>query len=67
MLIHLLIGKRFNHSRRSWLVLWEAGVVIELPPWTILAYPSALLYHFNIDIDGKLLVLCYSYIYFTFF
>lgn len=33
-------------------MLWEAGVVIELPPWVFLAYPSSLLYHFNIDIDG---------------
>jgi hypothetical protein len=28
-------------------------VVIELPPWTMVAYPSSLLYHFNIDITGK--------------
>ena len=45
--------ERFNHTKRSWLVIWEASVVIELPPWTLLLYPSSLLYHFNIDIDGE--------------
>jgi hypothetical protein len=44
--------EHFNHTKRSWLVIWQAGVVIELPPWTLLLYPSSLLYHFNIDIDG---------------
>jgi hypothetical protein len=43
----------FNHTLRSWLVIWEAGVVIELPPWVLLLYPSSLLYHFNIDIHGR--------------
>ncbi|KAF9471067.1 hypothetical protein BDN70DRAFT_901632 [Pholiota conissans] len=43
-------GKRFNHFKRTWLVLWEAAIAIHLPPWTMLAYPSSLLYHFNIDV-----------------
>jgi hypothetical protein len=43
----------FNHTMRSWLVIWEAGVVVELPPWVLLLYPSSLLYHFNVDIDGE--------------
>ncbi|KAJ7867455.1 hypothetical protein B0H13DRAFT_2281206 [Mycena leptocephala] len=42
--------ENFNHSQRTWLVIWEAGVVLELPPWTIAIYPSALFYHFNIDV-----------------
>ncbi|KAF8176786.1 hypothetical protein BJ912DRAFT_797408, partial [Pholiota molesta] len=50
LVIYQTPGKKFNHKKRSWLVLWEAGVVIELPPWTMVAYPSSLLYHFNIDI-----------------
>jgi hypothetical protein len=50
-----LIEANFNHSQRSWLVLWEAGVVIELPPWVVAVFPSSLFYHFNIDITGKLL------------
>ncbi|KAF8236818.1 hypothetical protein L208DRAFT_1524221, partial [Tricholoma matsutake] len=50
----LLMGfsVNFNHTMRSWLVIWEAGVVIELPPWVLLLYPSSLLYHFNIDIHA---------------
>jgi hypothetical protein len=47
----------FNHTQRSWIVIWELGVVVELPPWVLLAYPSSLLYHFNIDINGKLYIL----------
>ncbi|KAF8200141.1 hypothetical protein BJ912DRAFT_836551, partial [Pholiota molesta] len=50
LVIYQLPGKKFNHTKRSWLVLWEAGVAIQLPPWTMVAYPSSLLYHFNIDI-----------------
>lgn len=46
-------GAEFNHSKRSWLVLWEAGVVVELPPWVVAIYPSSLFYHFNIDVMGK--------------
>lgn len=48
------LDKPFNHKRRSWLVLWEAGVAIELPPWVMLAYPSSLLHHFNVDLTGEL-------------
>ncbi|KAJ7020949.1 hypothetical protein C8F04DRAFT_1274271 [Mycena alexandri] len=47
----LKTGLNFNHTQRTWLVIWEAVVVVELPPWTIAMYPSALLYHFNIDVD----------------
>lgn len=47
------IAKPFNHKKRLWLVLWEAGVAIELPPWVMLAYPSSLLHHFNVDFMGK--------------
>ncbi|KAJ6494906.1 hypothetical protein C8R47DRAFT_974256, partial [Mycena vitilis] len=52
LLIHLLKGAgKFNHFQRTWLVIWEAGVAIQLPPWVLALYPSALFYHFNIDID----------------
>ena len=44
---------KFNHQKRSWLVLWEAGVVVELPPWVLVAYPSSLFFHFNIDVHGE--------------
>lgn len=46
-------AKPFDHKRKSWLVLWEAGVVIELPPWVFLAYPSSLLHHWNVDLHGQ--------------
>ncbi|KAF8205241.1 hypothetical protein K438DRAFT_1932129 [Mycena galopus ATCC 62051] len=51
LLVHVLEGfEGFNHTKRTWLVLWEAAVVVELPPWAMAIYPSALFYHFNIDI-----------------
>ncbi|TRM68001.1 hypothetical protein BD626DRAFT_564875 [Schizophyllum amplum] len=40
----------FNHRERCWLVIWEAGVIIELPPGVFLAYPSSLFYHWNVDL-----------------
>ncbi|KAJ7152252.1 hypothetical protein C8R43DRAFT_886379, partial [Mycena crocata] len=43
-------GVHFNHKFRSWLVLWEAELAIEMPPWVLTGYPSALFYHFNVDI-----------------
>jgi hypothetical protein len=46
-------GKPFDHKRKTWLVLWEAGVIIELPPWVAAIYPSSLLYHFHVDISGE--------------
>lgn len=55
----------FDHGQKSWLVIWEAGVVIELPPWVLCIYPSSLFYHFNIDINGegplRLLFMKYSF------
>ncbi|KAJ7930145.1 hypothetical protein B0H13DRAFT_1858974 [Mycena leptocephala] len=42
---------RFDHCKYTWLVIWEAGVAVELPPWVILIYPSALFYHFNLDVS----------------
>ncbi|KAJ7092762.1 hypothetical protein C8R44DRAFT_891188 [Mycena epipterygia] len=42
----------FNHFQRTWLVVWEAGVAVQLPPWVLALYPSALFYHFNIDIHA---------------
>ncbi|KAF8142931.1 hypothetical protein K438DRAFT_1994399 [Mycena galopus ATCC 62051] len=54
LVIYLLPGfENFNHTQRTWLVLWEAFIIVELPPWTMAAYPSALFYHFNIDVQGQ--------------
>ncbi|KAJ7769625.1 hypothetical protein DFH07DRAFT_768895 [Mycena maculata] len=55
LLIYVLkSGKNFNHTKRTWLVIWEAGVVLELPPWVLAMYPSSLLYHFNVDVHDIL-------------
>jgi hypothetical protein len=43
----------FNDSMKIWLVIWELGVVIQLPPWIYSALPSSLFIHFNIDIHGS--------------
>ncbi|KAJ6603066.1 hypothetical protein B0H10DRAFT_2440599 [Mycena sp. CBHHK59/15] len=52
LLIYVLSdGDNFNDTQRTWLVLWEAGVAIQLPPWTVALYPSAILFHFNVDVD----------------
>ncbi|TFK72417.1 hypothetical protein BDN72DRAFT_894773 [Pluteus cervinus] len=48
---YLLPDSKFDYKRRSWLVIWEAGVIIEMPPWTAAIYPSSLFFHFNIDIQ----------------
>ncbi|KAG1726937.1 hypothetical protein EDB19DRAFT_1914433 [Suillus lakei] len=39
----------FNSKERSWLVIWEAGLVIEMPAGVFVMYPSSLFFHFNVD------------------
>ncbi|TFK63320.1 hypothetical protein BDN72DRAFT_902511 [Pluteus cervinus] len=57
VLVYELPGANFNHTQRSWLVIWDAGIIVEMPPWTAAIYPSSLFYHFNIDIhDIKFVV-----------
>ncbi|KAG6371709.1 hypothetical protein JVT61DRAFT_9053 [Boletus reticuloceps] len=50
-------NKSFNSKERAWLVIWELGIVLELPVGVALFYPSALFYHFNIDI-ADLEIIC---------
>ncbi|KAJ7882140.1 hypothetical protein B0H13DRAFT_2344776 [Mycena leptocephala] len=51
MLIYVLkFAKEFNSRQRIWLVVWEAGAALELPAWVLAAYPSALFFHFNMDV-----------------
>ncbi|KAJ6612587.1 hypothetical protein B0H10DRAFT_2222939 [Mycena sp. CBHHK59/15] len=53
MLVYVLkSGVCFNDTQRIWLWLWEANVAIQLPAWTLAAYPSGLFYHFNLDIHA---------------
>ncbi len=49
---HCRPGK-FNHHEKAWLVLWEAKLIIELPPGVLIFYPSSLFTHFNVDISGQ--------------
>ncbi|KAH9835168.1 uncharacterized protein C8Q71DRAFT_764447 [Rhodofomes roseus] len=50
LMVYVLPNSKFNSKHRSWLVIWEAGIVIEVPPWTPVIYPSSLFLHFNIDV-----------------
>ncbi|THU84826.1 hypothetical protein K435DRAFT_806393 [Dendrothele bispora CBS 962.96] len=47
----IFVFGHFNHHERCWLVLWEAGIAVELPPGVFLIYPSSLFLHFNIDLQ----------------
>ncbi|KAG1717402.1 hypothetical protein EDB19DRAFT_1653814 [Suillus lakei] len=40
---------KFNSKERSWLVIWEAGLVVEMPAGVFVMYPSSLFFHFNVD------------------
>ncbi|TFK60128.1 hypothetical protein BDN72DRAFT_864607 [Pluteus cervinus] len=42
----------FDYSKKSWLCIWDAGIIIELRPWQVVLYPSSLMYHFNVDVDA---------------
>ncbi|KAI0089958.1 hypothetical protein BDY19DRAFT_992900 [Irpex rosettiformis] len=43
-------------DEKIWLVFWEAGIIMEIPAGTLVFYPSALLLHFNVNIDDVLRV-----------
>ncbi|KAG1848262.1 hypothetical protein F4604DRAFT_1687795 [Suillus subluteus] len=61
VLISANLGK-FNSKERSWLVVWEAGLILEMPAGVFIMYPSSLFFHFNVDMcdlelvctDGRL-------------
>ncbi|THU99055.1 hypothetical protein K435DRAFT_856024 [Dendrothele bispora CBS 962.96] len=46
----IFVYGHFDHSQKCWLVIWEAGIALELPPGVFLLYPSSLFIHFNIDL-----------------
>ncbi|KAI1782564.1 hypothetical protein LXA43DRAFT_1068599 [Ganoderma leucocontextum] len=50
MMCALFIYGDFDWEEKAWLVLWEAGVIIQLPIGVVFYYPSALFIHFNINI-----------------
>lgn len=43
----------FDHREKCWLVIWEAGIALELPPGVFVFYPSSLFLHFNIDLSRR--------------
>jgi hypothetical protein len=43
----------FNDKEKSWLVIWEAELIIQIPAGVFLLYPSAIFYHCNVDRIGK--------------
>ncbi|KAJ3860187.1 hypothetical protein EV359DRAFT_49625, partial [Lentinula novae-zelandiae] len=52
----IFIFGHFDHQEKCWLVIWEAGIALELPPGVFLFYPSSLFLHFNIDLNRKYLL-----------
>ena len=48
-----LIGET-NADERIWLVFWEAGIILQVPAGVFVIYPSALLLHFNVHVEGML-------------
>lgn len=45
-----------NADEKIWLVLWEAGIIIQIPAGCVVMFPSALFMHFNINMDGAILI-----------
>ncbi|SCZ98120.1 BZ3500_MvSof-1268-A1-R1_Chr7-3g09710 [Microbotryum saponariae] len=41
----------FDSSTQSWLVLYELGVIVEVPAGCCIAFPSALVTHGNVHLD----------------
>ncbi|RPD68508.1 hypothetical protein L226DRAFT_576322 [Lentinus tigrinus ALCF2SS1-7] len=56
MLCVVFVWGRFAHGEKAWLVLWEAKLIIEIPPGVLLFYPSSLFIHFNVDLTDLQIV-----------
>ncbi|KAL0059716.1 hypothetical protein AAF712_013512 [Marasmius tenuissimus] len=48
----IFVYGHFDHKRKCWLVIWEAGIALELPMGIFVLYPSSLFLHFNVDADN---------------
>ncbi|KAG9310521.1 hypothetical protein JVU11DRAFT_9064 [Chiua virens] len=48
-------NRSFNSKEKAWLAIWELEVILELPVGVLLLYPSALFYHFNVDISDMII------------
>ncbi|KAG6370119.1 hypothetical protein JVT61DRAFT_12419 [Boletus reticuloceps] len=49
--------EKFDFKKRAWLVIWELGLIFEVPIGVALFYPSAVFFHFNIDISDLDLII----------
>ncbi|RPD57505.1 hypothetical protein L227DRAFT_565288 [Lentinus tigrinus ALCF2SS1-6] len=56
MVCAVFVWGTFNHKEKAWLVLWEAGLIIELPPGVLMLYPSSLFIHCNVDMSNLQIV-----------
>ncbi|KAL0067939.1 hypothetical protein AAF712_005108 [Marasmius tenuissimus] len=48
----IFVYGHFDHKEKCWLVIWEAGIALELPMGIFVLYPSSLFLHFNVDADN---------------
>ncbi|KAJ8094071.1 hypothetical protein PM082_009962 [Marasmius tenuissimus] len=48
----IFVYGHFDHREKCWIVIWEAGIALELPMGVFVLYPSSLFLHFNVDIDN---------------
>ncbi|KAL0567433.1 hypothetical protein V5O48_014559 [Marasmius crinis-equi] len=48
----IFVYGHFNHREKCWIVIWEAGVALELPMGVFVLYPSSLFLHFNVDVTN---------------
>ncbi|KAK1233413.1 hypothetical protein PQX77_003427 [Marasmius sp. AFHP31] len=48
----IFVYGHFNHREKCWIVIWEAGVALELPMGVFVLYPSSLFLHFNVDVSN---------------
>lgn len=51
-LLTLFLGKT-NTDECFWLVFWKTKIIVQILAGTLIIYTSALLLHFNVDINGK--------------
>ncbi|KAK1217050.1 hypothetical protein PQX77_020324 [Marasmius sp. AFHP31] len=51
----IFVYGHFNHREKCWIVIWEAGIALELPMGIFVLYPSSLFLHFNVDVASKLI------------
>ena len=51
-----------DRCEKVWLVLWEAGIIIQIPIGVLFIYPSALIMHFNVRLEGWFRFYCHLFL-----